>query len=167
MHTGIEENEIADAVAKRGARGFDSDQPPRDLAEFDQAPAEVWRPPAEVAGPPTPLTPPGARRSGRKRRVRRDYQHDFALPKSTQGIDFTMSHPKKAKPPPQPPPELQIICKHGKLRQLDEINTAIDLFPMDTACFDCQREALDDITLDFDSTDEVVIPYDPYSEYSD
>jgi len=37
--------------------------------------------------------------------------------------------------------------------------------PLDTAC-DCQREALDDITLDFNS-DEVVTQYDPYSEYSD
>ena len=125
-------NDVADALAKRGARGISSDQAPPTTAPHTHVPAPSQagsqREEKEVQVVPSyyrPTTTPGTRQSKRPR------------PSSplVEGIDFSLAQigsQKKHKRTDNPS-----TCPHGVLFDYSTSNAAVDLPAL--SCSECKK----------------------------
>jgi len=156
-HEGIEENELADCMAKRGAAGISSDLPPspadleraRHVSSFaapapthldEKLPLSDLHPPPPHS-PSSPAPPPA-------RILRKRISSSKLVELGGVGIDFSWSHhPKKRLKTQEQPMILPVTCKHGVPYVYEGFNLKIDLLSSALSCQECSDATFRNCTL--------------------
>ena len=159
-HADIGGNDVADALAKRGARGISSDQAPPATAPHTYVPAPSQacslREEKESQVDPSfsrPTATPGTRQSKRPR------------PSSplVEGIDFSLAQTgsqKKHKRTDNP-----ITCPHGVLFDYSTSNAAVDLPAL--SCSECKKSHQEAINIPHRQTEFYYAMHDPFDDHYD
>ena len=152
-HSNIGGNDVADALAKRGAKGISSDQPPSSLTPRNHVPAcrphprddpVVVRAIAPSPGPSSVST----RQSKRPR----------PTPSLVVGIDFSLAKTGKKKKQKRTDPPT--TCPHGVMYDYSSSNASIDLPAL--PCPTCKQAHQDAINLPYHQTEFYFGMHDPF-----
>ena len=159
-HADIGGNDVADALAKRGARGISSDQAPPATTPhiYVPAPSQAVSQGEEKDGqadPPysRPTATPGTRQSKRPR------------PTSplVEGIDFSLAQTGSQKKHKQT--DTPITCPHGVLFDYSISNAAVDLPAL--SCPECKKSHQEAINIPHRQTEFYYAMHDPFDEHYD
>jgi len=157
-HSNIGGNDVADALAKRGAKGISSNQPPSSFTPRNHVPAcgphprddpVVVRAIAPSPGPSSVST----RQSKRPR----------PTPSLVVGIDFSLAQADKKKKQKRTDPPT--TCLHGVLYDYSSSNASIDLPAL--PCPTCKQAHQDAINLPQRQTEFYYAMHDPFDELYD
>ena len=159
-HAGIGGNDVADALAKRGAHGISSDHaPPTTPHRFVTTPSQARPPRQEIkeektheAFPSRPTTSTGPRQSKRLR----------PSPPMVEGIDFSLAQGSRKK---QKRTVAPVSCPHGIMFDYSTANAAVDLPAL--SCSDCKKSSQDAINIPHQHTEFFYAMHDPYDDHYD